>query len=66
MNWDATESSIPQIEYAMNDALVSSHTCIFLKLAAPDGSRLRTLDRKKADSYIERGIGMFRHLLVFI
>ena len=50
----------------MNDALVSSHTCIFLRLAAPDGSRLRTLDRKKADWYIERGISMFSHLLVFI
>ena len=35
-------------------------------LAAPDGSRLCTLDRKKADWYIERGIGMmFSHFLVF-
>lgn len=28
-------------------------------LAAPDGSRLCTLDRKKADWYIEKGIGEF-------
>ena len=35
-------------------------------LAAPDGSRLCTLDPKKADWYIERGIGMmFSHFLVF-
>ena len=29
-------------------------------LAAPDGSRLCTLDRKKADWYIDKGIGEFR------
>ena len=31
-------------------------------LAAPDGTMLCTLDRKKADWYVEKGIGMYSHL----